>query len=94
MKKHNLAFPVLADIDNEIADHFGLTFSLPEDLKRVYSGFGIDLVRFNGNEQWQLPLSGHFIADASGVIRNVDVHPDYTKRPDPPELVELLRSLN
>lgn len=94
VKKNNLAFPVLADIDNEVATLFGLTFTLPGDLKEIYSNFGIDLERFNGNSAWQLPLSGRFISDSHGIIRNVEVHPDYTQRPDPSEIVELLKSLD
>ena len=92
-KKHNLKFPVLADIDNGVANLFNLTFTLPEKLQEIYSSFGIDLERFNGNASWQLPLSGRFITDGQGIIRNVEVHHDYTQRPDPSEIVELLKSL-
>lgn len=93
VKKNSLTFPVLADIDNKVASLYGLTFTLPRELQEVYSSFGIDLPRFNGNETWQLPLSGRFIVDAQSVIRNIEVHPDYTQRPDPSEIVEILQSL-
>ena len=93
VKQNSLTFPVLADIDNTVASHFGLTFTLPEDLRAIYSSFGIDLPRFNGNDSWQLPLSGRFIIDGQGLISNVEVHPDYTERPDPSEIVDILHSL-
>ena len=93
VKKNNLKYPVLADIDNGVASLFGLTFTLPQQLQEIYSSFGIDLARFNGNESWQLPLSGRFIVDAQGVIREVEVHPDYTQRPDPEEIVKTLKKL-
>jgi len=92
VKKNNLTFPVLADIDNTVASLFGLTFSLPEELKNIYSNFGIDLDRFNGNDFWQLPMSGRFIIDKQGILKSVEVHPDYTKRPDPSEIIEILQS--
>lgn len=92
-KKHSLNFPILTDSGNEVATRFGLTHSLPDDLKALYEGFGIDLVRFNGNELWTLPLPGRFIIDDGGIIRNVEVHPDYTKRPEPSEIVDIVKSL-
>lgn len=93
VKKNRLQFPVLADIDNRVASRFGLTFTLPEKLQEIYTSFGIDLERFNGNDAWQLPLSGRFIIDGQGVVREMEVHPDYTKRPDPQEIVKILQSL-
>lgn len=93
VNKHKLTFPVLVDTDNTVATQFGLTFSLPESLIEIYSGFGIDLVRFNDNESWTLPMSGRFIIDGKGIIRNVEVHPDYTQRPDPSEIIGILQSL-
>jgi hypothetical protein len=32
---------------------FGLTFTLPDDLKQVYLGFGNDLAVRNGDPAWQ-----------------------------------------
>lgn len=94
VKKHNLTFPVLADKDNEYANVLGLVFTLPERLKEIYLGFGIDLQRFNGNTTWELPMSGRFIIDTQGIVRNTDVHPDHTKRPEPNEIVELMKAMN
>lgn len=93
VKKHNLDFPVLADPNNRVASSYGLTFSLPGDLRDVYSSFGIELDRFNGNDLWQLPLPGRFIIGADRVIKSVEVHPDYTRRPDPTQIVELLSTI-
>ncbi|WP_163339492.1 redoxin domain-containing protein [Desulfopila sp. IMCC35008] len=93
VKKHNLTFPVLEDKDNTYADKLHLVFPLPEKLKEVYNGFGIDLERFNGNDSWKLPMSGRFIIDSTGVIRNTEVHPDHTVRPEPTEIVEIMKSL-
>lgn len=84
---------MLVDIDNTVASQFGLTFSLPEELIKIYSGFGIDLDRFNGNDAWQLPMSGRFISDRQGIVRSVEVHPDYTQRPDPSEILTILKTL-
>lgn len=94
VKKNNLTFPVLMDSDNGYAKKLGLTFPLPEKLKEVYLSFGIDLERFNGNDSWELPMSGRFLIDSKGIIQNVDVHPDHTIRPEPIEMIDLWKSLD
>lgn len=91
-KKHNLTFPVLSDHENQVATLFGLAFELPEDLRQVYRTFGIDLERFNGNDSWTLPISGRFVMDKHGGIMDVQVDPDYTKRPEPSEIITLLNA--
>lgn len=89
-KKHDLEFPVLCDLENRVASDFGLVFDLPKDLKGLYQNFGIDLERFNGNSLWQLPMPARFIADAKGVIVDAEINPDYTKRPDPLKMLDIL----
>jgi len=59
----------------------------------VYSKFGVDLSRFNGDDSWALPMPGRFVVDRQGVIRSADVNPDYTIRPEPAETVASLRKL-
>ncbi len=71
----------------------GLVFQLPGDLKQVYNGFGIDLERYNGDSSWTLPMPARYVVDQTGVIRSADVHPDYTKRPEPEETIEILRRM-
>jgi peroxiredoxin len=90
VKKLGLTFPVLSDTRNIIAEKFGLVFSLPADLRQVYMGFGIDLERFNGNSNWTLPMPGRFIVDQQGVVISAEVNPDYTIRPDPSYILNLL----
>jgi hypothetical protein len=40
-----------------------------------------------------LPMPGRFIVDGKGLVRSVDVHPDYTQRPEPTEIVNILNIL-
>ena len=92
-KKNNLTFNVLSDQGNTVASQFGLVFKLPDDLSELYSSFGIDLVRFNGNDSWALPMPGRFILDQQGIILSTDADPDYTKRPEPSDIIKILESL-
>ena len=92
-KKHHLSYSLLMDPDNETAAKFGLVFKLSDDLREVYTKFGLDLDRFNGSDAWTLPLPGRFIMDRDGIIRDVQVDPDYTKRPEPGEIIKLLKTI-
>ena len=92
VKKHHLSFSVLSDRGNAAASQFGLTFTLPDQLKELHEKWGMNLNRFNGDSSWTLPLPGRFIVDGHGTIIHVDVHPDYTKRPEPTEIIKILNS--
>jgi len=94
VKKHNLTFTVLCDPGNKVASQFGLVFKLPDDLRKVYSDFGIDLARFNGDDSWTLPMPGRFILDLQGKVVSADVNPDYTVRPEPAEIIKNLKEFH
>ena len=89
-KKLNLTYPVLCDLNNQAAEALGLAFDLPGTLKEIYANFGIDLERFNGDSSWQLPMPARFIVSSPGVIDNVEVNPDYTVRPEPALIADIL----
>lgn len=92
-EKHGLTFDLLSDPGNAYATELGLTFKLPEDLREVYLGFGIDLPRHNGEDSWTLPMPGRLVVDGGGIIRAVDVDPDYTRRPEPQKTIDDVAAL-
>ena len=92
-KRHKLSFDVLRDKGNQLASEFGLVFTLPDDLRELYSKYGIDLERFNGDDSWRLPIPGRFVIDSNSVIRYASVDPYYTVRPEPRETVAVLQSM-
>jgi peroxiredoxin len=91
-KKHNLTFRVLSDKGNKVAYQYGLVFTVPADLRVLYSNFGIHLERFNGDDSWTLPMPGRFILDQHGTIITAEVDPDYTIRPEPDDIIEILKA--
>lgn len=93
-KKANLSIDILTDPGNRYAEQLGLVFALPEDLKGVYDGFGIDLPKFNGDASWTLPIPARFVVDAGGVIRYAEADADYTTRPEPEETLAALRAIS
>lgn len=90
-RQNELSFPILTDKGNEVAAAFGLRFRLPDELVTIYKGFGNDLAVVNGEPSWTLPIPGRFVVGRDGVIVYAEVNPDYTRRPDPSELLPALR---
>ena len=93
IKEKHLNFDLLSDPGNRVAKTYGLVHKFPEDLKKVFLQFGIDLEKYNGDDSWTLPMPGRFIIDRSGVIRYAEVNPDYTVRPEPEEVIGILKEL-
>lgn len=91
VRQNHLTFPILSDEKSQVAEAFGLRFSLPDYLIDLYKGFGNDLPTFNDDPAWVLPMPARFVIGQDGVILYAEVNPDYTQRPDPSELLPALR---
>jgi peroxiredoxin len=90
---NNLTYDVVSDLGNHIARQFGIVFQLPEELRPIYAGFGIDIPKVNLDETYELPIPATFIIASDGKIRKAFVEADYTKRLDPEEIVEVLEDM-
>ena len=88
-----LPFELLRDFGNQVAEAYGLAFTLPDDLRAIYLKLGIDLAKGNGDGTWRLPVPARFVIDRQGIIRAVDADPDYTRRSEPARTVETLEEL-
>ena len=93
IERHKITFDLLADHRNEYAAKLGLRFELPADLKEVYLSFGNDLAVRNGEDSWTLAMPGRFVIDAQGIVRVVDVDPDYRYRPEPEKTLEDVKAV-
>lgn len=82
-EKNALAYPVLSDVNTDAARGFGILFTLPDYLQKLYSslGHGMDVVNANG--QWTLPLPATYVIGKDGVIIAHHVDTDYRKRMEP-----------
>lgn len=83
----------MRDSGQALGEQLGLVFDFPDDLEAVYRQFGIDLSSVNGEDRFALPMPARFLVDNDGMIRDAAVNPDYTRRPEPGDMVELLRML-
>ena len=93
IEKQKISFDLLSDPGNAYAAKLGLRFTLPDDLKAVYLSFGNDLAIRNGEASWTLPMPGRFVIDRAGIVRAVDVDPDYERRPEPQQTVYQIKAL-
>ena len=93
IEKQKISFDLLSDPGNAYAAKLGLRFTLPDDLKAVYLGFGNDLAVRNGESSWTLPMPGRFVVDRGGVVRAADVDPDYERRPEPQQTIDEVKAL-
>ncbi|HEY1857773.1 peroxiredoxin-like family protein [Acidocella sp.] len=91
VRQNGLGFPILSDPHNDVAAAFGLRFELPDYLVELYKGFKNDLPTFNGDPSWTLPMPARFVIGQDGTILYAEVNPDYTRRPDPEEMLPVLR---
>ncbi len=87
---HGLGFDILYDQNLSLSDTFGLTFTLSEALAALYLSFGIDLPEANGTDDWRLPMPARYVMNEEGLILHAEVNPDYTRRPEPAEILKLL----
>lgn len=92
-RDNGLGFTILSDKDSKVADAFGIRFKLPDDLIELYKGFGNDLPNINNDPSWVLPMPARYVIGTDGVIAYAEVNPDYTRRPDPSELLPVLDRL-
>jgi len=92
-EKNELQFEVLTDVNAQYAKDLGLVFTLPEELRPVYSSFGIEVEAHNGENQFDLPLAATFVVAQDGTIASAFVEVDYTLRQEPSEVIEVLKSL-
>ena len=92
-KAKKLTFKILNDPGNHVADKFRLVHALPEDLRKIYLQFGIDLPGNNGDDSWTLPLAARFIIDRKRVIRYAETDADYTIRPEPEHTLNAIKSI-
>jgi peroxiredoxin len=90
VRENQLAFSVLSDVKNETAATFGLRYQLPAYLIELFKKRKNDLPTVNGAPGWTLPMAARYVIGENGFILYSEVNPDYTRRPDPSDLIPVL----
>jgi peroxiredoxin len=92
-ERHGIAIDILSDAGNKVAEQLGLVFELPQALRPLYEKFGTDLIAYNGDDSFKLPVPATYIIGQDGVILYDFVNADYTVRLEPSEIVAKLAEL-
>jgi len=88
--QHKLRFPLLSDGGNKVAWQFGLTYRVPESQEAIYRRAFVNLPFTNGDESWELPIPATYIIDRDGTVLYASANEDYTERPEPADIVQML----
>lgn len=91
IRTNHLSFPILSDTLNDVAASFGLRYALPNYLVELYKKLKNNLPAFNGDDSWTLPIPARYVIAPNGMVVYSEVNPDYTHRPEPEELLPVLR---
>ena len=94
VEREKLQFPVLSDLGNTVARQLGLVFRLEgAALETSRNLFGLDLLKSNGDDSWELPVPATLLLDREGTVRFIHFDPDFRNRVEPAALLSALAAL-
>lgn len=83
-----LDFTVLSDVGNVVAKQFGIVYEMAQELRPIFLSFGSNIPEENGDTSYELPLVSKFVVDDKGKIIFSHIEADFTKRPEPEEILQ------
>jgi peroxiredoxin len=89
-EKNDLTFTVLSDPANQVAKTVGILTAPSSEARAAQLELGLDLTVVNADGTTGLPMPTTVIVDADHVVRWRDVHPDYTTRSEPDQILAAL----
>jgi len=92
-EKHDLGFTVLSDPGNRIARILGILTQPSDEARAAQLQLGLDLTAVNADGTVGVPMPTVAILDAGHVLRWIDVHPDYSSRTEPAQVLDALDRL-
>jgi peroxiredoxin len=93
-EKHDLAFPVLSDLDQSVSDAYKVRFDVTGELEDLQVNvFGNDPAKQNADGRRSLPVPSTFVIDRDGVVKFALVNADWRVRAEPADILAVLRTL-
>jgi peroxiredoxin len=90
LEKNMLTFTVVSDPGNQVAKAAGILTGPSDEARAAQLQLGLDLAAVNADGTTGLPMPTTIIVDADHIIAWIDVHPDYTTRSEPSEILAAL----
>jgi peroxiredoxin len=88
-----LGLPVLADRDLKVAASYGLTVSIPAELREFYLQSGYVPPRKGGGDGWRIPIPATYLIGRTGRIILAAIDTDYRQRLQSADLLAALACL-
>ena len=89
-EKNGLTFTVLSDPGNQLAKAAGILTAPSSEVRAAQLQLGLDLTAVNADGTIQIPMPTTIIVTADHLVRWVDVHPDYSTRSEPDQILAAL----
>ncbi len=86
-EKNDLTFTVLSDPANQVAKAVGILTAPSAEARAAQLKLGLDLTAVNADGTTGLPMPTTVIVDPRHAVRWIDVHPDYSTRSEPGEIL-------
>ncbi len=92
-EKHGLRFPVLSDPGSTLGRAAGIMTRPGEEALAAQLKLGLDLEAVNADGTPAIPMPTTLILDRDRIVQWVDVHPDYSARSEPEQILAALDAL-
>jgi peroxiredoxin len=84
---NQLTYAVVSDPGNQLASVLGILTEPSAGAAAAQQKLGLDVAEHNADGGLALPMPTTVVVDADGVIRWIDVHPNYTTRSEVPDIL-------
>ncbi|MDF7809131.1 peroxiredoxin-like family protein [Pontiellaceae bacterium B12219] len=89
-EKDELEFEVLSDLNNTVAQEYGIVYTLTDGVATIYED-KFELSAYNGNDLNQLPLAATYVINEDGIITYAFLDADYRNRAEPSDITAALQ---
>ncbi|MFE2071406.1 peroxiredoxin-like family protein [Streptomyces misionensis] len=85
---NELSYAVLSDPGNVLGHALGIVTRPNDRALQAQASLGLDLAEVNADGTPDIVMPTVVVVDAEGVVRWIDVHPNYTTRTEPAQIIE------
>ena len=93
-ERHKLEFSVASDLNNALGREFGILYTFDEASQKSSIASGKTIGETTGTGTWELPQPTAVVIGSGGVVRFVDVHPDWLLRTEAEPILAAVASLS
>lgn len=90
-RKSGAEFSILFDENHRIMDDWKVTFTMDEKTRKRYKGYGINVNKASGNEDFALPVPATYIVGSEGRIKGLHFDEQYKYRMPVKDMLEVLK---